>query len=157
MARKPLGIHSRQTADWFIDNAYGAFFNSAAVAGQLSYVGLFNNSRAGDLLYVYGVYVRSGTAVDVLAESFKGNPGGTVVSVVPLRFDQSAAFGVVTTFSNAVCIGTAYSDLGFSVQGQSWPNYFPIAKVPPGFAFLVHGSAVNDGVLGSLVWHIFAD
>jgi hypothetical protein len=55
--RKPKGSYSRNTPDWFVDNA-------CVVAGAFSNVGtgdvafdLFNNSNVGEYLHVYRLYV----------------------------------------------------------------------------------------------------
>lgn len=74
MARRPKGIYTRDTVNWWNRGLMGAHAFQAAVVGQLSCCGIYNDSSRGAILYIYSVALAINGGSQVNFETIKGNP-----------------------------------------------------------------------------------
>jgi hypothetical protein len=151
--RKPLGVYSRNTPDWFITGMYGQAGFQPAVAANFSYVCLYNNATDGSFLVVHGLWLFVGTGNAVLEKAF-GTHGSAGAVGNPLAFENPNGFGQIYTATSTTCFGTEFGTCGGAAIPYQWPHEWPVCRVQPGWMLAVHTDTVNQALNCSFAWWV---
>lgn len=152
----PLGVVNRPVPDWFASSLSGGHIVSNAVAGQVSYAGLYNNASDGSVIRVYGVNFNLSSTSFVLFEVFQGQGGalynldGAYGSIDPRI---GATWGQTTAFASAVCLGTHIGGIsGFTGTSHTYAPGWPLAVISPGYSFALQVRNQNITIECALWW-----
>lgn len=135
-----------------------------AIAGQFSYVGVYNASK-DSAYYVYGIdiAVTGGTSFITLETAF-GNPGAEYIEAAGLvnipADPRTPNLGLTPIFFNsALCVGQhagGFSAPSNSTPAGAWhPSPFPLLIAPPGYSALLQTRNMNltieAGIFGTMI------
>lgn len=126
---------------------------ATSVAGQFSFVSLYNNDALGRLFAVYDVgkggfgIVFGGLAVG------QGQVGSSPVNALPVVSGERNPPGQVTTGS-AAATDTITLVSGVNTSGFLWEHDFPVVVLRQGFHLTVWGSVVGNIVQAGFWWEM---
>ncbi|MBF6571591.1 MAG: hypothetical protein IVW54_22305 [Candidatus Binataceae bacterium] len=155
--RKPLGVYSRSTQDWFVRRMQVGEVNFTPSSGNLAIAVLFNNTNSGKVLYPVGFTFHLGAVNgDIRIETYIGNPGGAAATFGQHMVDPTAPVtaGLVLQQSVPTCIGQHLWDFWYNNNGVpiSWPYNWPIMRLPSGCSMIVECGSFNVALAGSICW-----
>jgi hypothetical protein len=161
MPRTPKGSYVRNSPDWFIHRMMVRQAFLAAVVGQFSYIGIYNNSTDGSYLYIQYLRFEHLTELD---SAFFGQVGSNVLSASlpgrPLDAMAPTGFGLLgsantgTDYFQAGTINNfGTSELGSPADNSyDWLGQFPLAAVAPGFTAMLQTHKVNQSLTATFWW-----
>lgn len=135
-------------------------FLTGAVAGQFNELCLFNNSSSGEVLYPIAFGVGPSAGCFISGELCNGNLGGTPVNTYMCDPSAPVVSGQLTYTSRAACPGDHLFTFFSNANGQPlavWPWTWPIARIPPGYTFLLEAETTGVSLRGFLAWVALAD
>lgn len=152
----PLGVVNRPVPDWFASSLSGGHVVQNAVAGQNSYVGIYNNASDGSVIRVYGVAFFLNNSSFVYFEVFQGQQGsiynadGEYGSIDPR---VGSTWGQTINFSSAVCLGRHIGGIsGYgSIVNQYAPGW-PIGIVPAGYTWALQTRSQQVTIEAGIFW-----
>lgn len=154
--QRPIGVVSRPVPDWFSSYMSGGHALQAAVAGQNSYIGVYNNASDGSVMRVYAITPNCSSATFVYLETIQGQPGTLYTADNPYgAIDPriGATWGQLFTFTSAVCIGTHLSAVVAQANtDRMFAPGWPLAIVPPGYSFALQTRNVNVQIESGFWW-----
>lgn len=145
--RKPKGTMVRLAPDWFSDNlAMGTGVLIAPIANQQQFwsVALYNNSKTGQLLKVYGLSVANFGGGGCLYFFLSGTFGNFDHKCGPIRPDFQAPDGAIYTQQQAAAgsptnpfiTGTPIYSLGTAGEAFTIVSPFALFIIPPGYSLV---------------------
>jgi hypothetical protein len=164
--RRPRGTYVRPTGDWFSSKlASGAWYvDVLPAASQYLWIGLYNNSSLGQLLYILSISAAMDGANVMAGVVQKGAIGAKVadcVSVNPLNggppgqifMQQTGTPG--STTPQAVPANTAFL-IGTSFGSPQFTPAHPVCILPYGYSCtIVSDFTTSDG--GVSFWYVPLD
>jgi hypothetical protein len=152
--RRPHGKLVQQTPDWFIDRMMGGVFIQAANATNNSFVGLYNNSTAGEFLHVWSIHVWVQTATTFgNCKLFNGIQGSLIAgATTPLNPLAPQRGGVIYAGSLGAVGGNNMYALSGNNNPTDWYAGYAFCVLPPGWGLYVASGAINTAVLASFMW-----
>lgn len=161
MARRPTGTYVRPSGDFFIHRMMSASTTFGTVAGQWTYIGVFNNAEDGSYLILQRLRFYTTAAVDsAFVGVVPGSPLGSLFNgtmLDPLAAQRPGQCGVLT--SAASLLSKASPVFGFAELGApssptyDWTADFPIAVVPPNFTAMLQAQTKADFMSASFWWY----
>jgi|SRR5579872_180143 len=152
-ALRSLGVFARNRIDWTLETSGYLIATQAAVAAQISYVALQNNDSAARNLVVYGYSFSAGSPATMRAlYGALGSPNGTIS---PARFGAPTPPGAGVSGAAAALPGVNMgSPTPSGGPAGIFPN-FPLAIVPPGWNFIIGGSATNTAITVTIMYGLY--
>jgi len=156
--RKPKGIYTRSTPDWFVAQLAicGGFFDSPATFGDSAVWAIFNNDTAGRSLLINRLYISQTGASRQLFIGVRQRQLAPVISYA-MSIDPSLA-----TPPGIFCAGNIpqnydqlldpISYLGYGNQYILFESDSPIYILPPGYELEVIDNSGNVVILSA--WYI---
>lgn len=152
----PLGVVNRPVPDWFASSLSGGHVVQGNVAGQNSYVGIYNNASDGSIIRVYGVNFNISANSFVYFEVFQGQQGtiynadGAYGSIDPR---MGATWGQTINFSSAVCLGTHIGGIsGFTGVSHTYAPGWPLGIISAGYTFALQVRNQNITIEAAFFW-----
>jgi hypothetical protein len=154
--QKPRGSVIRPVPDWFASSLSGGHAIQGAVAGQNSYVGIYNNASDGSVIRIYATDFGVSANSFVYFEVFQGQQGtlynadGAYGSINP---SVGTTWGQTINFASAVCLGSHVGGRqGFAGQDTFHAPGWPLGIIPPGYTFALQVRNTNITIEGAFWW-----
>jgi hypothetical protein len=125
--------------------------------GNFAHVSLYNNSNAGDWLYVLDVNGSESGGAALIFEIAQGNQGFTIDtgSTAPLIGGAPLLAGQIGTFETAACLGTHRGGTGnTTINAAILNNRYPLGIIPPTWSFIVEAGAGGQTVVAGIWWYV---
>lgn len=152
----PIGVTSRPLPDKYASLLSGAHAVQGAVSAQNSYVGIYNNATDGSVLRIYAVDISVSANTFVYFEWVSGNPGTLYTADGAYGASDPRVYatpGQAIIFSSAVCVGQHLGGLSmFAGTGRTYAPGWPIAVIPPTYAFLLQNRNTNIVIEAAIWW-----
>ena len=147
--RKPKGVYTRSTPDWYYDQLAVVSTDAATGGGLDAIRALYNNDTAGRYIHVVGLILTANTAdIAIRTGAMQGQFGNPFLSAVPVKTAQPGGPGVITApTSNLAIAGTGLQleNLAQGIAVSLFPG-FPLAVLAPGWSYIIRG---GNGVAGT--------
>lgn len=144
MAKRHAGVINRPIPDWYIREMYGGRQQQNGVGGKVTYIEVYNSSKAGQQLYIWTFQGASGAIDEIIPEWYHGTFATSFGGQAPLLSGGPNGIGIIGGFNNATCVGTEIGDfLTTANNGVLWSLPWPLAVILPGYSFAFHTAGLG--------------
>jgi hypothetical protein len=152
--RFPRGVFSLDHRGWSLDNLTYLSYGDANGSASAPYLSLYNDSRDGNTLALFGILGFYGYSVPLLALTLKqGGKGSTPTTVTQQNVDplQPTRDGTIQ-FTNTGGNPVNRAGLIWWADGRTWleSGGAPLLLIPPGYrAEVTLASLFNNSAIGA--------